>query len=277
MIELPTLSFLPLDRLLIHERHDDQRALPLIRRIRSSGVFRNPPVVAPLNDGSDRYMVLDGANRVTALSQMGCPHVLAQVVQPDDAGLTLYNWNHVVWEMNALRFFLGVARISQMQLVFEKDMHVDASLDKECRLAFIQDCRGRKFSVCTQADSLEERVGILNAIVDSYSDKARLDRTNTRDIRLLNNIYPYLCGLVIFPTFQIADLLCLAGKGSLLPAGITRFTVAPRALHINYPLEELTGDKPLAEKNETLRKWINERIALKQIRYYSEPTFLFDE
>jgi hypothetical protein len=277
MIELPTLSILPLDRLLIHERHDDQRALPLIRRLRSSGVFRNPPVVAPLNDGSERYMVLDGANRVTALSQMGYPHVLAQVVQSDDPGLTLYNWNHVVWELNALRFFRGVACIPRLRLVFEKDLHLNASLDKDCRLAFVQDCRGRLFSVCTQAETLEERVEILNAIVDSYNDKARLDRTNTRDIRLLQNIYPYLCGLVIFPTFRVADLLVLAGKGCLLPAGITRFTVAPRALHVNYPLKALAADEPLTEKNEGLRKWIHERIALKQIRYYSEPTFLFDE
>jgi hypothetical protein len=47
---LPHLSFVPVESLLVHERHDDERTLPLIKRIRSSGVFRNPPVVTPLND-----------------------------------------------------------------------------------------------------------------------------------------------------------------------------------------------------------------------------------
>jgi hypothetical protein len=63
MPDFPTLTFLPFDCLLIHERHDDQRTHPLILRIRSSGVFRNPPVVAPLEDGRGRYMVLAGVTR----------------------------------------------------------------------------------------------------------------------------------------------------------------------------------------------------------------------
>jgi hypothetical protein len=69
----------------------------------------------------------------------------------------------------------------------------------------------------------------------------------------------------------------LCGEGYMLPSGITRFSVAPRALHVNYPLEELKADKPLEEKNEVLRRWLLDRIAHKGVRYYSEPTVLFDE
>jgi hypothetical protein len=83
--------------------------------------------------------------------------------------------------------------------------------------------------------------------------------------------------LVIFPRFRVRDILDLAGAGYLLPTGITRFTVAPRALHLNYPLKELAANKTLEEKNSELRTWIQERIASKGIRYYAEPTFLFDE
>jgi len=42
-------------------------------------------------------MVLDGANRITALRKLNFPHVVVQVVKPDDPGLKLINWNHVVW------------------------------------------------------------------------------------------------------------------------------------------------------------------------------------
>jgi len=82
---------------------------------------------------------------------------------------------------------------------------------------------------------------------------------------------------VIFPRFDIDHVMQLAGAGYLLPTGVTRFTVSPRALHINYPLSELQVDKPLEEKNAALQAWMQERLARKGVRYYAEATYLFDE
>jgi hypothetical protein len=115
MPDFPQLEFLPVESLLVHERHDEQRARRW-RRMRASEVC-NPPIVSPLRDGSQRYMVLDGANRVTALGQLGLAHALVQVVQPDDPGLTLQNWNHVIWEINPARFMDGLAGIPAMELL----------------------------------------------------------------------------------------------------------------------------------------------------------------
>lgn len=276
MPNFPNLSFLPVEDLLIHERHDDSRTRPLILRIRSSGVLRNPPIVAPLQDGTARYMVLDGANRVTALKGMGYPHILVQVVEPDDPGLQLLNWNHVVWELNPNRFMAGLHRIPEIELIEVKD-DVETNLEGDCGLAMIKVCSGEIFSVCTSEVELVPRVRLLHAIVDSYKDRARLDRTSQCDVAGLVDIYPQLCGLVVFPPFKIQVLLRLAGQGCLLPAGITRFMIAPRALHLNYPLEELSKEEPLAEKNNRLQKWLQERLARKGVRYYAEPTYLFDE
>jgi len=277
MPEFPQLSFLPVEDMLIHERHDSERTKPLVLRIRASGVFRHPPIVSPLPDGSGRYMVLDGANRITALREMGCPHALVQVVPPNDPGLILQTWNHVVWEMNARRFFCGIRDIPGLHLVRVTDPHTEPSLARSCGLVLVQTCKGHGYSACVQTDSLEERVHLLNAIVDSYVERARLDRTNAREARPLREIYPLLCGLVIFPTFQIYELMRLASQGLLLPTGITRFLISPRALHLNYPLSELTADKPLAEKNAILQRWLQDRIARKGVRYYAEATVLFDE
>jgi hypothetical protein len=268
---------LPIEKVLIHEKHDSQRANPLIMRIRSSGVFRNPPIVAPLKDGSDRYMVLDGANRVTALREMNCPHVLVQLIQPDDPGLILKNWNHVIWEYSPSRFIQNIGHIPNLLLRYEQNSPPEVDLFGECSLALVQDCRGRYFSICCKADSLKDRVAVLNAVVESYLDKARLDRTNIRDINQIKDVYPYLCGMVIFPEFEIQDLMILSSEGFLLPAGVTRFSISPRALHLNYPIEELFSVEPIEIKNIKLHAWIQERIAKKQVRYYSEPTYLFDE
>jgi hypothetical protein len=277
MPDFPVLTFLPVDRLLIHEYHDDQRTRPLVNRIRASGVFRNPPVVAPLEDGSDRYMVLDGANRVTALHEMGYPHCLVQVVQPDDHGLQLNCWNHVVWELSPQRFLDGVSALDDIELREDPEQDVTPSLNGDCGLAKLQTPNGKSFVVCCQAQGLKKRVDVLNGIVRSYITRARLDRTSLNDIQTMADIYPSLSGLVIFPTFNIHELLRLVSENYLLPAGVTRFMIAPRALHLNYPLAELADTRSLEDKNRDLQKWVQERIAHKNVRYYAEPTYLFDE
>jgi len=272
---LPRLALLPVEDLVIHEWHDDQRTPPLIERMRASGVFRNPPIVAPLQDGTQRYMVLDGANRTTALQKMGYPHALVQIVRPNHPGLKLYTWNHVVWGIDPAEFFLAIRQLPDIQLVGAEEERPD--LWGDCSLASIQVRRGDFFSVCTTVKELVRRVQILNALVNSYKDRASMDRTNERSVVRLKGIYPDLSGIVIFPRFDIQHVLSLAGAGYLLPSGITRFTVSPRALHVNYPLEDLAEDKPLEEKNESLQRWVQERIARKGVRYYAEATFLFDE
>lgn len=275
---LPRLEFLPIHALLIHEQHDDQRTRPLILRMRASNVFRNPPIVSPLQDGTGRYMVLDGANRTTALQQMEFPHVLAQVVDPHDGGLNLQTWNHVIWEFNHERFLEKLAAIPELAMLptVENDEQ-QASLQAGDSLVIVQTPTGQNFRLVAENANLHKRVSLLNEIVSSYLDQARLDRTNVRDIDFFTHIYPQLCGLVIFPVFEIDELLKLVGAGHLLPAGITRFTIAPRALHLNYPLEMLQANRSIEEKNLELQRWLQDRIAQKGVRYYAEPTFLFDE
>jgi L-serine kinase (ATP) / ParB family transcriptional regulator, heme-responsive regulator len=275
--KLPHLTFLDIEQLIFHEKHDHQRTIPLIERIRESGFFRNPPIVAPLKDNSGRYMLLDGANRMTALQEMGFPHILVQVVEPDSPGLALENWNHVIWEMEPRDLVGAVREIEGINLDPTEDQDIQPDLWGECGLALVQIPRGSQYTVCTPTKDLEKRVYLLNDLVDCYKDRGKLDRTSVQDISALLAIYPNLAGLVIFPNFKVDQVLQLASKNCLLPTGITRFTVSPRALHVNYPLYELAADKPLEDKNAALQEWIQQRIAKKGVRYYAEATFLFDE
>jgi hypothetical protein len=272
---LPHLEILPVTNLLEHEWHDDQRTDPLMVRIEQSGVMRNPPIVSPLLDGSQRFMVLDGANRVAALKLLNYPDALVQVVHPDDPGLKLYNWNHVIWGMGSSQFVADLEQLKDVYLVSGEDER--PNLWKECGIAVIQVARGDLYSVCTEIEGLENRVELLNAIVDLYKDRASLDRTNEWSVVRLKAVYPDLCGLVIFPKFEVKDVLVLAGQGCLLPTGITRFMVSPRVLHLNYPLEAIKANLPLEEKNAQLQEFIHQRMADKNVRYYAEATYLFDE
>jgi hypothetical protein len=275
---LPTLRIVPSPALVPHEWHDDQRSKPLIERLRASGVLRNPPIVTPLADGSGRYMVLDGANRTSALNHMGIPHALVQVVEADDPGLDLHTWNHVLWDWDAAEF-LGALR--QMPDVKLKD--IDPTVKRpQSRwpvktLVWVQTPDNKAYIARSLPGDLASRARSLNKIAESYAKKASLDRTTAQQVSEVNGKYETLTAIVVYPPFTPQEVLQLCAQGVLLPPGITRFTVSPRALRVNYPLDELSSNKSIEEKNRALERWANERVARKGVRYYAEPTVLYDE
>lgn len=274
---LPQLEILPVDQMILHEYHDDQRTHPIIRGIEESGVLRNPPIVVPLEDGSGRFMVLDGANRTTALQKMGIPHTVAQVVKVDDPGLELNPWNHVVWGTHVDTMLDWARSVSDLNLLPSEKGHLFRDLLDIHSLAMLHLADGRIYTAYTESIELKSRVRVLNALVRSYADHTSMDRTANFTLEPLHELYPNLSGLVLLPPFRIEDVLCLAGEGQLMPAGSTRFTISGRALHVNFPLGILSSDKPLEYKKIQLKEWLQDSMAHKHVRYYAEPTFMFDE
>lgn len=273
--ELPKLHILPLPSLILHEDHDRQRTLPLVDKLRAQGILRNPPIVMPLEDGSGRYMVLDGANRVTSLQEMDFPHIVAQVVQPNDPHVHLEVWNHVVWGAEAAGLIRSIRDVPGLKLMpIERGSNKRNELD--CMPVEIQLADGKTYLTCTTREGAR-MAAYLHGIVDSYKDKSFLDRTMQQDVDFFRDIHADLTALFIFPRFDVKLALDLAAQGGILPTGITRFTVSPRALHINYPLHELSSAKPVEYKETYLQRWVQERIKKKNVRYYAEATFLFDE
>ncbi|HBX70830.1 MAG TPA: hypothetical protein DEH25_15990 [Chloroflexi bacterium] len=274
---MPHLEILPVEKLVLHEFHDHQRTPPIIRGIEESGVLRNPPIVMPLEDGSDRYMVLDGANRTTALQEMGVPHTIAQIVLADDPGLDLNPWNHVVWGANADTLLDWARTVPNLTLLPSHEEHLFRDLLDIHSLALIQLPDGRIYTAYTQTLELMKRVKVLNALVKSYADNTHMDRTTSYKIETLKNFYTELSGLVLLPPFRVDDVLCLAAEGCLMPAGSTRFTISGRALHVNFPLGILNSHQTIEQKNAQLQEWLQESLSRKRVRYYAEPIYMYDE
>lgn len=272
---LPTLKILPIESVILHEDHDVQRSLPLVERLRATGILRNPPIVMPLTDGSNRYMVLDGANRVTSLMEMEFPHIVAQVVQASDPNVNLQTWNHVVWGMKSSTLLSALKRIKGTKLVkVNSKKSIDAPKYMPVNIRFPD---GSLYMLLEDPTDLPSHIKTLHSIVDAYKTRASLDRTSQTLIDTFRGIHKNLTALVIFPQFKIRTLLKLTSQQVVLPTGITRFTVSPRALHLNYPLHELSSARAIEYKQEYLQHWIEERVKKKGIRLYSEATFLFDE
>jgi hypothetical protein len=275
--DLPRLEIVPVENLVMHEHHDAQRTPPLVENLRGSGILRNPPVVTILNRQENRFMVLDGANRVSAFRIMHIPHIVVQVFESDDPNMELSAWNHVVWGISKDDLFCAIHAIAGVRLQpTTADLSFQELMDLHS-LVSLHLPNGKVFTAFTETLDLVGRVKALNKVVASYIELAKIDRISMFRIQPLCELYDDLSGLVMLPTFEVAEVIDVVQAGCLMPPGSTRFTFAPRVLHLNYPLSELKVDLPIEEKNARLRDKLCACLAKKCVRYYEEPTYLFDE
>jgi hypothetical protein len=273
-IELPDLRIVPVANLLLHEQHDSGRSAPLISRLRAEGVLKNPPVVAPIGD--ERYVVLDGANRVTAALELGLPHIAVQSVDYEDPELVLDTWYHLVSDFPRDQFNRSLGMLPGVKVEVSELMHARAELARRAALAYFSLPNNGVFTISAEGN-LHQRTKLLNDIVDIYKTSGKIHRANTDHLEQLMPYYDDVTALVVFPRYQPAEIMELARVGARLPAGITRHIIPHRALRINMPLSLLSDDRSLQEKNAWLQDWLKMKIAGKEARFYQESTFLFDE
>ena len=274
--ETPDLRIVPIDQLVEHEYNDAQRTAPLAIRLQAEGLLKNPPIVAQLDD-EERFVVLDGANRTTALHALGYAACLVQVVKYEEPFVTLSTWHHVVTGLSQADYLGAMHAVDGLEMAPIDLLHAQAGLARRELLAYTICQDGRVFAAQTQPHDLHQRNDLLNAMVDTYKDRGRLYRAAADHLDEARRLYPDLTGLVIFPRYESSEVLALARDGELLPTGLTRHLIQGRALRTNYPLAELSASNSLAEKNQRLREWVKARLNAKEMRFYGEATFLFDE
>src|SRR3989442_10262359 len=127
---LPDLRIVPSDALVPHEREDESRAGRLSERFRQSGLMKNPPIVteAVSADSGPRFVVLDGANRVSAARATKLPHVLVQVVRYDEPGMELTTWHHALSGFPVERLARELAKVAGLRLASDGIDHTTALL-----------------------------------------------------------------------------------------------------------------------------------------------------
>jgi len=90
----PNLLVIPTRDAVLHEETDPVRVARLKQKIVREGVLSEPLLVAGM--GGNKYVVLDGANRVMVFRQLGIPHVVVQAVNYRTPDVCLETWNHLV-------------------------------------------------------------------------------------------------------------------------------------------------------------------------------------
>jgi hypothetical protein len=265
----PDLRIVAVSDLLLHERVDLERVTRLIDRLSADGILKNPPIVASL-PRSDRFLLLDGANRVSAIQNLDIPHLIVQVEPFENANLEVRHWNHVVRDIEA-RELLKKAR--EIRGVSVRDSRVA----EEGFLAGIVTADGETIHLYDRG-GLSARVEHLHALVDVYyRGEARMDRVNHSDLKALRQHHPHFGALVTFPDFAKSDVRAVAEGGHLLPSGVTRILVPRRVLGFNLRLPLLKSNLPLEEKRRWLSEEIRHKVSEHKVRYYQEPTFVFDD
>ena len=265
----PDLRIVRVSDLLLHEDVDLERVARLLDRLSADGILRNPPIVASL-PGSERYLLLDGANRVSALENLDIPHLLVQVEPYENPQLDIRHWNHVVRDIETDRLVEYARSIAGVDMV-EGETPVEGYL-----VSFISDTDEARHLVTSAP--MNERVKHLRAIVDIYyKGEARLDRVNHSDVATLRSQHPHFGTLVTFPDFTKDEIRAVAEAGARLPSGVTRILVPRRVLGFNLRLPLLSSNLPLEEKRRWLVDEIQHKVSEHKVRYYQEPTFVFDD
>ncbi|HLY26627.1 MAG TPA: ParB N-terminal domain-containing protein [Aggregatilineales bacterium] len=273
---LPDLRIVPLSSLVPHEEHDAQRSAPLIERIRQAGTWLNPPVVAPMGDG--RYVILDGANRHFALGTLGYQYILVQVVDYESDEVQLETWHHIISGMSWFKFLRNICQIDGLEVACDDLLSARASLARRDVLAYTVLGDGNCYTLKSKAVTLGERTRKLQHIVNTYKSRGVLNRISTDAIGEARRLYPDAVAIVVFPQYQPVEILVAARDGVHLPPGISRHIIKGRAMRLHYPLEAFRENgETLEQKNRNLHTWLQSRLAEKRVRYYAEPTYLFDE
>ncbi len=287
-LDIPDLRILPIEATVLHEHADEKRVARLAARLEADGYLKNPPIVAPIPD-TDRYVVLDGANRTSAVQLLGYPHVVAQVVDYTPPHVHLTTWHHLITGREPSAFLDGIRTVRGLKVDLAPFDVARSKLAARSILSYIvvPANQGRTRSEAyvlgdTERDNqqgLQDSTTLLNAMVDTYKSdpQVAIHRVNTDKLDELMDYYDVVSGLVVFPPYSPDDILRLAEAGTKVPTGITRHIISHRALRINLPTEILSSSDSLEEKNEWLHNQLKRKLAANEIRLYQESTYLFDE
>lgn len=265
------LRVVPLDAVFPHELIDPGRVDRLISKIEKSDVFTNPPIVTQSND---KYIVLDGATRTASFKKLGFSHIIVQILNETD-NYTLNTWYHAIRGVDLNKLITYLSDLQEITLFKRNLKRLSINIFEERNI-----CYFRTRDRITYAIQRVPEVNIFDALkkfTNAYINISHVSRTLCNDTNILMKEFPDLTGHVIFPILTLKQVREIVDSGNVVPAGITRFIIPGRVMHINADIRHLKSTKSLEEKNKWLNDLIMEKLTNDRIRYYAEPMYLFDE
>ncbi len=270
-----SLDLVPIDSIHPHELADSSRKDRIQARLEADGILRDPLMVGTVPH-FEGYILLDGTNRLEALTSLGLAYGLVQTIDYSVThGTTLRTWGHST-HVPFEELVEGASGIPGAAVHPVAELGAAEALAKPATLAVVLG-GDRVVAVERVSDYPYSRPEQLRALVDLY--ETRMTRVDC-DASNVEEVAQTVCApsegggtLVAFPPITRSQVAAMSMRGLLIPAGITRHVILDgRALRVNVPLDMLADSRPLHEAREALRR----HLASLHPRLYREPTILYD-
>ncbi|MGI8968193.1 MAG: hypothetical protein ACR2GA_03715 [Chloroflexota bacterium] len=267
------LRIVPGEQVHPHEIADATREARITERLRHDQILRDPLMVGEVPD-VEGYVLLDGTNRRRSLLDLGLPWVLVQVIEyANEHDVALRTWCHSapIPARDLAEQAEQVPGISSSRL---DPLDAADALETAGTLAVVLDQRHQY--VLSRDRDVSTRAAQLRGLVDLYEHN--MTRVDCVPQDVAEQVQMPSAGgkpttLIAFPGFSRSQVLTMAMRGALIPAGITRHIIlCGRVLRVNLPLELLGESQDLDEANHALHL----HLKTLQPRLYREPTILFD-
>ena len=257
MSEAFDLRVVSLAQVVPHEQPEPRRVRRMIGRLQSDDRLGNPPVVFELDD---RFMLVDGANRIAAMRALGYRYAIVQVASPATVRLT--TWHHVLTATTPERVLASLRQVAELDLAARSDRPAICTI----RLA-----GGRTLAVAPRPGT--DPFEVLTPLVAGYLLDAVVRRTVEPDLAA----HPDAAAVVAFVKLTVDEVVGAVRNGTLLPAGVTRFIIPGRVLSLNAPLAPLGTEQPVAALDSWLAELVSGRRTEGRIRHYPEAVFVLDD
>jgi len=257
-----------------HEIADPARERRIEARLQTDGMLRDPLMVGSLPDLAG-FVLLDGTNRRLALAALGIQWVLAQVIQyADERAVQLRTWGHAV-NLPYDQILECAGAIPGTTLTRLSPLAASDALRTAGTVAVLLGAT-EMFALSRSPGQEPSRAEQLRQLVDSYQDRMTrvdcdADTVEERAAALTDGPNPR--ALVAFPPFSRSQVVTMALRESLIPAGITRHVIlGGRALRVSLPLDILIE----ASTREAADAALQQHLQSLQPRFYRESTILYD-
>ena len=254
-----------------HELIDPRRVEKLKATLSQADVFTNPPIVA---EDKDKYIVLDGATRTTAMRELGFNHMIVQVLSSlNDCKLD--TWQHVIRKVDPRQIIDLLNAMPEITLVETPSGDVLEKMAEHGGLCYMITTNEKYYHIQPAPDV--NHLDALNRLTNAYIEASVVTRTTHIDIGELIKAYPDMAALMVFPKYGPRQVVQIARSGHALPAGITRFLIPGRVIGLNAQMDILKAGATLQEKNQWLYQFTMEKLDYDKARLYQESVYLLDE
>ncbi len=251
----PRFKIVPLSRIVPVMRFNEEKTMHLKDLMESSGVINSPLQLFSIPRG--RWLLIQETSILEAARRLGLEAIPAQIISPADSPqvfLEILVKDSFISDIIAAaeRFPRDVSIIKN-----KKDLRTNRG---NCVLA-LPGSEGTVQFLSFRRASHGCLTAALYDLLDLLDNRRALSPVMYFNPQKTANIKQFgIWRRIRLRDIKIEDLIAVAGRGRLFPAGALQFETGPRLMGIDYPLAVLQEKASLREKDHFLRDLLSLRL-----------------